>query len=135
MRVLGRCNAAFNGLVVTTISSSSGTDRSTTTSSDVASGANKFVESASVPRIAKSEALEIKMMAEFMAKGAKKRTKRRDFLAHGCPHPHADKHGLGSVISEKIGGRKMVITTRLEAEFRRQLRHQPNRTDERSVNN
>ena len=61
-----------------------------------------LIESASVPRIRKSEPLEVKMMAKFVAEGAHERAEGSDFLPHRRPHPHADQHGLRIVVAEKF---------------------------------
>jgi len=49
-----------------------------------------LVEPARVPRINKSELLEVEMMAELVAEGAQKRAERRDFFPHCRSHPYAD---------------------------------------------
>ena len=61
-----------------------------------------LIESASVPRIRKSEPLEVKMMAKFVAEGAHERAEGSDFLPHRRPHPHADQHALRIVVAEKF---------------------------------
>lgn len=61
-----------------------------------------FVETPRVPRINKSELLEIEMMAELVTEGAQECAKRRDFLADRRPHPHADQHGFGGVVPKKF---------------------------------
>src|SRR5207245_6330669 len=53
-------------------------------------------------RIRKSEPLEVKMMAKFVAEGAHERAEGSDFLPHRRPHPHADQHGLRIVVAEKF---------------------------------
>ena len=62
-----------------------------------------LVEPASVPGIVKLEFLEIEVMAEFMAKGAQKRTKGCDLLSYRRTHPDSDQHSFGRVVSEKFG--------------------------------
>src|SRR2546429_5601609 len=61
-----------------------------------------LIESASVPRIRKSEPLEVKMMAKFVAEGAHERAEGSDYLPLRRPHPHADQHGLRIVVAEKF---------------------------------
>ncbi len=61
-----------------------------------------FVEAACVPRIPKSETLEIQMMAELVAQRAQERSERGHFLAHGSPHPHADQHGIRVIVAEEF---------------------------------
>ena len=56
-----------------------------------------------MPRIVKLELLIIEMVAEFVAEGAQECSERGDLLPHCRPHPHADQHGLGAVVPEKLG--------------------------------
>jgi len=63
-----------------------------------------LVETASVPRIRKSELPEIEVVAELVAEGAQERPERRDLLPHRRPHPYSDQHGLGIVVAEKLAG-------------------------------
>ena len=60
------------------------------------------VEPASVPRIVKPELLIIEMMAELVAQGAQECPEGSDFLPHRRSHPHADQHGFGRVVAEKL---------------------------------
>lgn len=58
---------------------------------------------ASVPRVAKSEPLKIKVVAELMAQGVQECSKGRDFLPHRRPHPQPNQHAFGIVVSEEFG--------------------------------
>jgi hypothetical protein len=61
-----------------------------------------LVEATSVPRVAKSKTLEVKMMAELMAQSAQKRSERGDLLANGRSHPDPNQHRRWVVVSEKL---------------------------------
>jgi hypothetical protein len=61
-----------------------------------------LVEPASVPRVRKSEPLEIEMMTELVAQRTQERSEGRDFFPHRRPHPHPDQHGFRTVIPEEF---------------------------------
>src|SRR5260370_42658076 len=61
-----------------------------------------FVEASGMPGIRKLEMLKVEMMAVFMAKGAKKRSKRSDVFFHRSTHPDPDGHGGGIVVTKKF---------------------------------
>jgi len=61
-----------------------------------------LVEPASVPRVRKSEPLEIEMMTELVAQRTQERSEGRDFFPHRRPHPHPDHHGFRTVIPEEF---------------------------------
>jgi hypothetical protein len=62
-----------------------------------------FIEPAGVPGIAKSKAVDVEMVAELVAEGAQKGSKRGDLLANGRSHPDPDEHCRGMVVPKKLG--------------------------------
>jgi hypothetical protein len=62
-----------------------------------------FIEAAGVPGIAKSKAVDVEMVAELVAEGAQKGSKRGDLLANGRSHPDPDEHRRGMVVPKKLG--------------------------------
>jgi len=61
-----------------------------------------LVEPACVPRVWKTELLEIEMVTELVAKGARECAERSDLLAYRRSHPDADKHGVGGVVAKEF---------------------------------
>ena len=68
----------------------------------VIEGSGAFIEAARVPGIAKSKALEVEMVAELVAEGAQKGSKRSDLLANGRSHPHPDDHRRWVVVPKEL---------------------------------
>jgi hypothetical protein len=61
-----------------------------------------LVEPASVPRASEAELLEVEMMAELVTEGAQEGAERRDILTNRRSHPHANQHGIGSVVAKEL---------------------------------
>jgi hypothetical protein len=61
-----------------------------------------FVETLRVPRVNEAELPEVEMMAEFVAEGAQEGAKRRDLLTNRRSHPHANQHGVGSIVAKEF---------------------------------
>ena len=61
-----------------------------------------LVEPASVPRINKTELLEVEMMAELVAESAQECAERRDFLANRRSHLDPDQHRVRGVVTKKF---------------------------------
>jgi hypothetical protein len=61
-----------------------------------------FIEAAGVPGIAEPKPVDVEMVAELVAEGAQKGSKRGDLLANGRSHPDADEHRRGVVVPKKL---------------------------------
>jgi hypothetical protein len=53
-----------------------------------------LIQASCMPRIWKSELLEIEMMTELVAESAHERAERCDFFAYCRPHPYADHEAM-----------------------------------------
>lgn len=62
-------------------------------------GCAALVEASSVPGIAESEFQEVQVMTERMPQSAQERSELGDVFTDCCPHPDADLHGIGVIIS------------------------------------
>ena len=61
-----------------------------------------LIETTRVPRVSESELLEIEMVTELVAKGARECAERSDLLANRRPHPDPDHGGFWIVVTEKL---------------------------------
>jgi hypothetical protein len=55
-----------------------------------------------VPRVRKTELLEVEMMTELVAEGAQECAKRRDLLPNRRPHRYPKQHRVGRVVAEEF---------------------------------
>ncbi|MGA3054031.1 MAG: hypothetical protein ABSD63_07470 [Candidatus Korobacteraceae bacterium] len=58
-----------------------------------------------MPRLAKPEALAVKVMAKLIAEGTEQRAERGDLFPDGDPHPETDEHRFGIVVPEQLNRR------------------------------
>ena len=69
----------------------------------VIEGSGAFIKAAGVPGITKSKPVEVEMVAELVAEGAQKGSKRGDLFANGRSHPDPDEHCRWVVVPKKLG--------------------------------
>ncbi len=67
-------------------------------------GRGALVKTASMPGVAKLEALKIEVVAEFVAKGTEECAEGGDVLADRGSHPDTDEQVGGVIVAEKLGG-------------------------------
>jgi hypothetical protein len=61
-----------------------------------------FVKTSSVPRVPKSETMEVQMMAELVTQRTQKSSEGSDLLPNGCFRPDSDQHRRRVIVAEEL---------------------------------
>ncbi len=76
-----------------------------------------LVEPASVPRVRKSEPMEVEMVTELVAERTQEGAVGCDLFPYRSPHPDPDQHGFWTVVAEEFGGPVLTYPQRSSREY------------------